>query len=83
MEVSPCSNNSTAFSSRTLINILDAGHVHMLFEKTHKMVFTEIAKLCKFGNCERLSIVEIDIIGVLFSAYLKKQEIVADSVVLY
>ncbi len=31
-----------------IVNILHAGHIHVFFEKTHEVVFTEIAKLGKF-----------------------------------
>ena len=45
-----------------IIDVLDTGHVHVLLEKTHKMIFTEITNpgQLRYGN--RLGIVKLDVI---------------------
>ncbi len=47
-------------------DILHAGHVHVLFEKAHEIVVTEMAKPSQFRNSDGFGIVKFNIVQHLF-----------------
>ena len=51
-----------------IVEVFHYGHVHVFFEKTHKVIFAEIALGSETGNRKRLGIVQMDIVqyGFLF-----------------
>lgn len=49
-----------------IVDILHAGHVHVFFEETHEVVFTEIAKPGKLCNLDAFGIMHFDVIEHIF-----------------
>lgn len=45
-----------------IVEVFHYGHVHVFFEKTHKVIFAEIALGSETGNRKRLGIVQMDIV---------------------
>ena len=45
-----------------IIDVLDTGHTHILFEETHEIVFAEIYIFCKFINSYGFFVIFADVI---------------------
>ena len=54
------------FFKTHIVDILHTGHVHVFFEETHEVVFTEIAKPGKLCNLDAFGIVHLDVIEHIF-----------------
>ena len=51
-----------------IVEVFHYGHVHVFFEETHEVVFTEIAKPGKLCNLDAFGIVHLDVICLLYTS---------------